>query len=88
MTTKYDELQHLEDEEVREILKTGTDLRQYARQIEKEFKEVENRSILDYIKESQNIANLHNQIGDCDNILERMEQMLTSFQVLSYSCYY
>lgn len=88
MTTKYDELQHLEDEEVREILKTGTDLRQYARQIEKEFKEVENRSILDYIKESQNIANLHNQIGDCDNILERMEQMLTSFQVLNHSSYY
>lgn len=73
--------EQLENDEVKEILKTGTDLRQYSRQIEKEFKEVENRSIEDYIKESQNIASLHNQIGACDQILERMEDMLTSFQV-------
>lgn len=60
----------LEDDVVQEILKTGTDLRQYSRQIEKELKEVENQSIQDYIKESQNIASLHNQIAACDNILE------------------
>lgn len=71
----------LEVEEIQEILNTGTDLRQYSRQIEKQFKEVENKSIEDYIKESQNIAYLHNQIGDCDSILERMEQMLMNFQV-------
>lgn len=70
----------IEDDEVQEILKTGTDLRQYSAQIEKEFKEVENRSIEDYIKESQNIANLHNQIGDTSNILERMESMLMDIQ--------
>lgn len=73
--------EQLDDKEIQEILKTGTDLRQYSRQIEKEFKEVENKSIEDYIKESQNIANLHNQIGDCDMILERMESMLLNFQV-------
>lgn len=54
--------EQLDNEEVREILKNTTDLRQYSRQIEKEFKEVENKSIEDYIKESQNIAALHNQI--------------------------
>lgn len=70
----------IEDDEVQEILKTGTDLRQYSAQIEKEFKEVENRSIEDYIKESQNIANLHNQIGNTSNILERMESMLMDIQ--------
>ncbi|KAI2644525.1 hypothetical protein H4Q32_031086 [Labeo rohita] len=32
------------------------------------------------IKESQNIASLHNQITACDSILERMEGMLSSFQ--------
>lgn len=73
--------QHLEDKEIQEILKSGTDLRQYSKQIEKDLKEVENQSIEEYIKESQNIASLHNQIGDCDNILERMESMLTNFQV-------
>ena len=72
---------HLEDKEIQEILKSGTDLRQYSTQIEKELKEVENKSIVDYINESQNIASLHNQIGACDNILERMELMLTNFQV-------
>ncbi|NXK01461.1 VPS52 protein, partial [Corythaixoides concolor] len=32
------------------------------------------------IKESENIAALHNQITACDAILERMEQMLSAFQ--------
>ncbi|XP_015114891.1 vacuolar protein sorting-associated protein 52 homolog [Diachasma alloeum] len=70
----------LEDDVVQEVLRTGTDLRQYSRQIEKELKEVENKSIQDYIKESQNIASLHNQIAACDNILEKMESMLIGFQ--------
>lgn len=78
--------EQLDDKEIQEILKTGTDLRQYSRQIEKEFKEVENKSIEDYIKESQNIANLHNQIGNCDTILERMESMLLNFQVGKLLC--
>ncbi|XP_071450742.1 vacuolar protein sorting-associated protein 52 homolog [Hetaerina americana] len=72
--------QNLEDEVVQEIVKTGTDLRQYSKQIEKELKQVENKSIKDYVKESQNIASLHNQIAACDNILERMESMLLTFQ--------
>lgn len=59
----------LEDETVQEVLQTGTDLRKYSRQIEKELKEIENKSIKDYIKESQNIASLHNQICACDDIL-------------------
>lgn len=62
--------QDLSDDVVQEVLKTGTDLRQYSRQIEKELKEVENKSIQDYIKESENIAELHNQIAACDEILE------------------
>ncbi|XP_012275317.1 vacuolar protein sorting-associated protein 52 homolog [Orussus abietinus] len=72
--------QDLEIDVVQEVLKTGTDLRQYSKQIEKELKEVENKSIQDYIKESQNIASLHKQITACDNILEKMESMLMSFQ--------
>ncbi|KAL0273486.1 UNVERIFIED_CONTAM: hypothetical protein PYX00_006139 [Menopon gallinae] len=69
-----------EDKTVQEVLQTGTDLRKYSRQIEKELKEIENKSIQDYIKESQNIASLHNQICSCDDILARMEGMLLSFQ--------
>ncbi|XP_014674937.1 PREDICTED: vacuolar protein sorting-associated protein 52 homolog isoform X2 [Priapulus caudatus] len=72
--------ENLEDELVKEALKTGVDLRQYSREIESELLQVENASIQDYIKESQNIASLHNQITACDSILERMEQMLSGFQ--------
>lgn len=60
----------LEDEIVQEVVKTGTDLRQYSKQVERELKEVENKSIQDHIKESENIVELHHQIQDCDNILE------------------
>lgn len=72
--------QNLEINTVQEVLKSGTDLRQYSRQVEKKLNEVENKSIQDYIKESENIASLHNQISACDSILERMESMLLSFQ--------
>lgn len=72
--------ENLEDELVKEALEKGVDLRQYSRQIEGDLHEVENASILDYIKESENIASLHNQIASCDTILASMEKMLTSFQ--------
>ncbi|XP_062873600.1 vacuolar protein sorting-associated protein 52 homolog [Trichomycterus rosablanca] len=71
---------NLEDELVQEALRTGVDLRQYSKQVEAELHRIEQASIKDYIKESQNIASLHNQITACDSILERMEGMLSSFQ--------
>lgn len=72
--------QNLEDEIVKGALDTGVDLRQYSKTVERELLDVENASIQDYIKESQNIASLHKQISACDTILERMEQMLNGFQ--------
>ncbi|XP_061597458.1 vacuolar protein sorting-associated protein 52 homolog isoform X2 [Cololabis saira] len=71
---------NLEDDLVKEALKTGVDLRQYSKQVETELQRIEQASIKDYIKESQNIALLHNQITACDSILERMEGMLSGFQ--------
>uniref|UniRef100_A0A8C9SZ28 Vacuolar protein sorting-associated protein 52 homolog n=1 Tax=Scleropages formosus TaxID=113540 RepID=A0A8C9SZ28_SCLFO len=71
---------NLEDDLVKEALKTGVDLRQYSKQVESELQRIEQASIKDYIKESQNIASLHNQITACDSILERMEGMLSGFQ--------
>ncbi|XP_003969289.1 vacuolar protein sorting-associated protein 52 homolog [Takifugu rubripes] len=71
---------NLEDDLVKEALRTGVDLRQYSKQVESELHRIEQASIKDYIKESQNIASLHNQITACDSILERMEGMLSGFQ--------
>lgn len=49
MTTAVDDreslVSELENGEIKEILKSGTDLRQYAQEIDKEFKTVENQSI-------------------------------------------
>ncbi len=72
--------ENLEDSVVKEALRSGVDLREYSAQVEGELQEVENGSIQDYIRESGNIASLHNQIVHCDQILERMENMLLSFQ--------
>uniref|UniRef100_A0A673U8Z2 Vacuolar protein sorting-associated protein 52 homolog n=1 Tax=Suricata suricatta TaxID=37032 RepID=A0A673U8Z2_SURSU len=71
---------NLEDELVMEALKTGVDLRHYSKQVELELQQIEQKSIRDYIQESENIASLHNQITACDAVLERMEQMLGAFQ--------
>jgi len=71
---------NLEDAVVQEALKSGVDLREYSKQVEDELKVVENESIEDYIEQSQNIASLHNQIVECDQLLGRMENMLLSFQ--------
>lgn len=75
---------NLEDLEIQEVLRNGTDLREYALQIDKNIKEAEKNSVADYLKESENIATLHNQIEDCDSILARMESMLLVFQVRQY----
>lgn len=71
---------NLEDEIVKEALKTGVDLRHYSKTVETELLEVENASILDYIRESKNIASLHSQIASCDQVLQVMEEMLNGFQ--------
>lgn len=71
---------NLEDEIVKEALKTGVDLRHYSKTVEVELLEVENASILDYIRESKNIASLHAQIASCDQVLQVMEEMLNGFQ--------
>lgn len=72
---------NLEDFEIQEVLRNGTDLREYALQIDKGIKEAEKASVADYLKESGNISSLHNQVEECDNILAKMESMLMVFQV-------
>lgn len=78
---KEDLDKNLEDLEIQEVLRNGTDLREYALQIDKNIKDAEKSSVADYLKESENIGSLHNQIEECDGILEKMESMLMVFQV-------
>ena len=77
---------NLEDSVVQEALKSGVDLREYSTQVEEELKKEENQSIQDYIRESQNIASLHNQIVNCDSILEvfRSYSFISNSLVLNF----
>lgn len=46
----------IESDEIKKILNTNQDLRTFEIEFENEFKSVENKSIQDYISESQNIG--------------------------------
>ncbi|RVX02753.1 Vacuolar protein sorting-associated protein 52 A [Vitis vinifera] len=54
---------------VANILSKGTKLREYTKGVENNLRQVELDSIQDYIKESDNLVSLHDQIRDCDSIL-------------------
>ncbi|RZC49083.1 hypothetical protein C5167_017514 [Papaver somniferum] len=68
------------DDVVANILSKGTKLREYAKGVENDVRQVELNSIQEYIKESDNLVSLHDQIRDCDNILSQMETLLSGFQ--------
>ena len=65
---------------VREALSSNKDLRKHALDVEKALTDVERESIADYVAESESLAGLHQQINDCDNVLDSMESMLRHFQ--------
>ncbi|ONK79781.1 uncharacterized protein A4U43_C01F10010 [Asparagus officinalis] len=76
-----EELEECKDDlEVANILSKGTKLREYTKGVENNVHQVELDSIQDYIKESDNLVLLHDQIRDCDNILSQMETLLGGFQ--------
>ena len=68
------------DKTVQNALAQGTDLRQYAADVEAALRMVERESIHDYIGESESLAGLHTQIRTCDTVLDSMESMLRGFQ--------
>lgn len=68
------------DELVTDLIQSGVDLRNYSVNVNKQLRKVENACVGDYINESANIAHLHQQITESDQILERIEGMLCNFQ--------
>ena len=61
-------------------LASGVDMKEYATEVESELKEVESASIEAYIREDENLKNLHKDIRSCDEVLAQMEHMLGGFQ--------
>lgn len=81
-----EELEKFEGQEVvASILDQGTELREFARDVEEKLRLVELESIQDYIAESDNLVALHDQIRLCDSTLLQMEALLGGFQVTSTS---
>ncbi|KAM1552496.1 hypothetical protein ACFXTH_044630 [Malus domestica] len=68
------------DDVVANILSKGTKFREHTKGVENNIRHVELDSIQDYIKESDNLVSLHDQIRDCDSILSQMETLLSGFQ--------
>ncbi|CAI7810000.1 unnamed protein product [Closterium sp. NIES-53] len=76
-----EDLDRFKDHEVvSNILGQGSDLREFAREVEEKLRQVELESIQDYMKESDNLLALHAQIKDCDLVLTHMESLLGGFQ--------
>ncbi|CAA7405494.1 unnamed protein product [Spirodela intermedia] len=76
-----DELEDCKNnDEIANILAKGAKLREYTKGVENNVRQVELESIQDYIKESDNLVLLHDQIRDCDIILSQMETLLSGFQ--------
>ncbi|TPX48681.1 hypothetical protein SeMB42_g02918 [Synchytrium endobioticum] len=76
-----DRLTEFQDHELlKSAFAKGVDLREYAKQIEKELDELEQAHVLDYVKQAPAFADLHSQIQGCDSILEHMESLLSDFQ--------
>eukprot|EP00727_Mastigamoeba_balamuthi_P013481 m51a1_g8756 hypothetical protein (723) ;mRNA; f:104092-107233 len=69
-----------EDEMAQQILSQVSDLGKYMKEVEAELDQVEHESVPEYVKEAERFAELYNEIGSCDKILEAFETLLSSFQ--------
>ncbi|OZJ04550.1 hypothetical protein BZG36_02697 [Bifiguratus adelaidae] len=69
-----------EDEQVKEALARGVDLRQYAKEVEQELGLHENEHNRDYMEYVASFVTLDSEIKSCDAILENMEDLLNAFQ--------
>ena len=75
-----DLLQFQSDPLVKEALTKGVDLRLYSHQLEAELGGREQGLLLDYVSHADELAMLHLQVRGCDEVLRRMEEMLSDFK--------
>jgi len=69
-----------EEELIREALGARSSLREVSKQVERELRAVETSSVRDYVRQSSQVADLHNEMTRCDAILGKMEEMLVGFE--------
>ncbi|KAI8646533.1 Sac2 family-domain-containing protein [Parasitella parasitica] len=69
-----------EDKIVSQALENEMDLREYARQIAQEKASVQRDLENNYLEHVQSFVDLHTEIQTCDEVLGRMEELLSVFQ--------
>eukprot|EP00958_Prasinococcus_capsulatus_P017996 scaffold2075_cov444-Prasinococcus_capsulatus_cf.AAC.4 len=75
------ELEKYQDHEViTGIVSKGREIREHAKVVEERLRQVELESVDDYVQEGDNLLALHDQVRNCDAILESMEKLLGGFQ--------
>ena len=75
-----DLLQFQSDPLVKEALTKGVDLRNYSAQLEEELGGREQGLLMDYVAHADELAVLHAQVRGCEEILRRMEEMVSQFK--------
>ncbi|KAG4102270.1 Vps52-domain-containing protein [Neocallimastix lanati (nom. inval.)] len=70
-----------DDSLIKEAFENSVDLREYAKQIENELNDIEETHILEYVKQSQSLIIINDEIKNCDSILNNMETTLTKFKM-------
>ncbi|KAI6191229.1 Vacuolar protein sorting-associated protein 52-like protein [Aphelenchoides bicaudatus] len=69
----------IDDELVRKSLESGVDLRDYASNIESQLRGVNRLAVHDCVKHAEELAELHNQITECDQVFGNLEATLSAF---------
>ena len=73
------DLEELEkDKSIKQALEKGQ-VRDMAKEVESELREVESSSVRDYMQQSSQVVDLHNEMQKCDGILAKMQEMLLGF---------
>ncbi|KAJ8609322.1 hypothetical protein CTAYLR_009110 [Chrysophaeum taylorii] len=64
---------------IAEALQRQVSLKDYSKQVEEELAVVEAESVQDYVEQSSRVARLHEQMRECDEGLEAMQETLGAF---------
>jgi hypothetical protein len=69
----------IEDELVKKSLESGVDLREYSANIESQLRGVNKLAVHDCVKHAEQLAELHNQLTECDQVFG-----VSKFPLFSY----
>lgn len=73
------EILEIDDEIVEKSLENDLDLREYSAQIQLQLKKAQENAVKDCIAQVDNLADLHEKINNCDEVLEVFLNQRKSF---------